>query len=402
MRKILHYFTLLFVIAAVGYGCIKKDLNTQSPLEKDAQKPGPVTDVQVSNGPGSAVITYKIPSDPDLQYVLAEYTVNATTTREAKTSRYSDTISVDGFNSEGEYDVTLYAVDRSENKSDPVVVKVSPTTPPYRQIASTLTLTSDFGGANISFSNESEASVAVVVITKDHNGEFMPIETLYTQMKDGFFSVRGYDTTEYEFGVYVRDRWNNHSDTLLQTIKPLFETMMDKSKFRPYNLPNDQPSAAGWEMPALWDGRIDQDYGFHTASGGLPRPHRFTFDMGATAKLSRFKVLQRWVWNAAIYGHGNPRSWNIYGTAETPNPDGSWDGWTLLMHCESKKPSELPEGSYSDEDLAYLRGSDGLGEEFIFPLSAPPVRYIRMEILRNWSNTDFFHAYEFTFWGDPR
>jgi hypothetical protein len=52
--------------------------------------------------------------------------------------------------------------------------------------------------------------------------------------------------------------------------------------------------------------------------------------------------------------------------------------------------------------MAYARGSDGLGEEFVFPVGTPPVRYIRMEIIKNWSNTDFFHAYEITFWGNPQ
>jgi hypothetical protein len=47
-------------------------------------------------------------------------------------------------------------------------------------------------------------------------------------------------------------------------------------------------------------------------------------------------------------------------------------------------------------------GVDGMGEEFVFPLSAPAVRYIRMEIHQNWSNTDFFHACELTFWGNPQ
>ena len=77
-------------------------MNTQVPIEKDGIKPGVVTNVQVTNLPGAASITYTLPKDADLQYVLAEYSINSTTTRQAKTSRYSDTIQVDGFNKAGE------------------------------------------------------------------------------------------------------------------------------------------------------------------------------------------------------------------------------------------------------------------------------------------------------------
>ncbi len=390
------------LVCCLFSACIKEDLNTHRPIETDGTVPGTVSNIQVENGPGAAVISYSLPKNDNLQYVMAEYKVNDEVTRVVKSSRYTDTLRVDGFNDEGEYEVNLYSVSKSEVRSEPVTVKVHPTTPPFRKVATTLTLNEDFGGVNITFSNEEEAKIAVVIITRDNNGDFTPVEAFYTQTIDGYFSARGFDTTTREFGVYIRDRWNNSSDTLVKSITPWYEKMLDKSKFREYLLPHDQPAAWGWIMPAMWDGKIDEDFGFHTEQGRNPKPHRFTFDMGVVAKLSRFKILQRWIHDQFLYNHGDPREWNMWGTAETPNPDGSWDGWTLLMRCESKKPSNLPLGSVTDEDRQYARGTDGLGEEFTFPLSAPPVRYIRMEILKNWSNTDFFHVYEITFWGNEQ
>src|SRR5688572_106791 len=248
MRIIFNYLLVLVLTSSVIAGCNKPDMNTQEPIEKDGIKPGVVTNVQVTNLPGAASITYTLPKDADLQYVLAEYSINSTTTRQAKTSRYSDTIQVDGFNKADEYSVTLYAVDRSENKSEPVTVKVNPTTPPYRIIASSLQIAEDFGGVNVTFNNPDEAKIALVILTKDHNNEFVPVETFYTQIKDGSFSVRGYDTTERIFGAYIKDRWNNYSDTLFVTVTPMGEKILDKTKFRQYRLPDDQPSAWGWEM----------------------------------------------------------------------------------------------------------------------------------------------------------
>ncbi len=389
---------VIFGLALLA-GCTKTDLNKHYPIETGGPKPGIISNIKVINKPGAAIITYTLPDDANLQYVMAQYYINNTTLREAKSSRYTDTIHVDGFNKADEYTVTLYSVSKSEVRSDSVIVKVHPETPPYRTIAYTLKLNDDFGGVNVTFENSDESKIAIVIITKDNNNEFFPAETFYTQSKTGSYSVRGFDTIPRVFGVYIKDRWNNVSDTLFKEVHPMFERMLDKSKFRSYKLPFDQPSAWGWEMSNLWDGKTGEP-GFHTLQGAEPHPHRFTFDMGVVAKLSRFKILQRsgdW-----FYGHGNPKKWIMWGTATEPNSSGTDEGWVNLMACESIKPSELPAGQTSNEDISHARGIDGLGEEFTFPLSAPPVRYIRMEILENWSGTDFFHALEVTFWGNPQ
>ena len=401
MRKFIS--GLIFCIVALS--CGKTGLNTHGPIESGGAKPGVVTGVQVVNLPGAAILTYALPKGPDLQYVLAEYQINATTTRQAKASRYGDSIRVEGFSKAGAYEVKLYAVSRGEVKSDPVSVTVNPTTPPYRVIAATLQIHPDFGGVNITFDNAGEDKIALVVITRDHNNEYAAAEIFYTQLKNGSFSIRGYDTTSIVFGAYIKDRWGNYSDTVFAPVKPLWEVQLDKAKFRKYVLPNDQPSAWGWEMEYLWDNSYEEA-GFHTLQGNPPEPHRFTFDMGVVAKLSRFKLLQRkgspgtWEW---LYKHGNPRYFTIWGTAATPNPDGSWNGWTRLSDCESIKPSGTPSGvKPTDEDVQHALGPDGKGEEYLIPLSAPAVRYIRIELHSNWSNTDFFHALEITFYGNPQ
>ncbi len=384
-------------LAFLTLSCSEDDLNQHSPIEKGGPKPANVTGVKVENKSGAAVITYQLPDDPNLQYVLAEYETNKVQ-REAKTSRYNDTLYVDGFHKEGEYDITLYTVSKSEVKSDPLNVKVHPTTPAYRNVAGTIQLMDDFGGVNVLFDNPEQAKIALVVVTKDANGDLIPVESFYTQNQTGNFSVRGYDTTPRTFGVYVKDRWNNYSDTLFQEITPMFETRLDKTKYRPYVLPLDQGPGWGWVMTNFWDNNLGT--GFHTLQGGEPRPHRFTFDLGVTAKLSRFKLLQRT--GDYLYMHGNPKEFVLYGSDVAPNPSGSWEGWTTLLHCHSIKPSGLPTGQNTEDDRLHAMGTDGLGEEFIFPLSAPPVRYIRMEIVKNWGNTDFFHAMEITFWGSPQ
>jgi hypothetical protein len=398
MKKIKIIFTLLWLVGLTTlFSCADMD-DIRKPLGTDAEKPGVVSNISVVNFPGGATITYSLPKDEDLEYVLASYAIDKGSAKlsEAKASHFTNKITVEGFSDAGDFEVTLYAIDRSSNKSEPVIVEVAPQSPPLRTVYKSLQLGVDFGGLNVVFNNPTEAKLAIVVITKDNNGDFIPVETLYTQDKSGSFAARGFDTLSRTFGVYIRDRWNNYSDTTFKEVAPLFEKELDKTRFQEYRLPTDEESGYGWNMPYIWDEKHTEP-GFHTIPlSDREMPIHFTFDLGVTAKLSRFKLWQRegdW-----FYKHGNPRKWAMYGSEKAPNADGSFTGWTKLMDCESVKPSGSPYGVNTGDDIAYMSA----GEEFVFPLSAPRVRYIRMQIFQNWSDTKFVHFTEISFWGDTK
>ena len=124
----------------------------------------------------------------------------------------------------------------------------------------------------------------------------------------------------------------------------------------------------------------------------------FTFDLGVQAELSRLKYWQRLDSGGGwLYAHGNPRIFEIWGRADAPDPNSEWDGWILLTTCESVKPSGLPLGlgMWNAEDREYAEK----GEEFEFPAGLSPVRYIRINVLTNWSNTQFICFQQMWFWG---
>jgi hypothetical protein len=86
----------------------------------------------------------------------------------------------------------------------------------------------------------------------------------------------------------------------------------------------------------------------------------------------------------------------VWGSID-PNPDGSWDdSWTYLATAESKKPSGLPIGQFSEEDNQILNE----GEEFSFSRDVPTVRYIRFKVLETWAGgKNEFAIMEVSFWG---
>ncbi len=387
-----HQITLFLIfILLLVVSCGEEPIG-QIPIDNVA--PGKVSDVKVKNVKGGAILTYKLPKDEDLLYVKAIYSLRDGIINEAKSSLYTDTLKLYGFGDTKPRQVTLHAVDRSQNESEGVTVTIEPLEPPLISIAQTMRAVEDFGGIHLYWNNPDRAEISVVVLREDSNMEYVPIETFYSSVVAGDGTVRGLDTIPGNFGIFVQDRWENRSETQYTSLTPLYETQFDRLKFRALYLPGDEPSAWGWVLPNIYDGVIG-DQGFHTAQGSGRWPHAFTLDLGQTGRISRIKMYQRQ--GSWIYRHGNPRKFEVWG-AETLDTSGDWGSWIKLMECESIKPSELPLGQYSGEDAAWAAA----GEEFLNSPENPRVRYIRILVTENWSGGDFLHISEIEVFGDNR
>jgi hypothetical protein len=382
---IIFYISLLVLIA-----CKQEMLG---PVEKDSQAPGQVSNVTVENLHGAAKISYALPSDGDLLYVKAQYTSKKGEVIETKVSRFNSNLMVVGFGDTDTYEVRLFAVDKSENASAPVTVSVKPLAPSVKLVHSTLKVIPDFGGLNIKFTNEVEENLAIVVLMFDSLGQFSPVYTHYSNLREGDFSVRGLKAESSQFGIYVRDRWGNLSDTLKTTLTPLFEQLLDRTKMRGIFLPTDASQGYGGDRSAVFDGNVSS--GFYHSGDADRMPQWGTFDMGVSAKLSRLTWFMRTGW---FYSLHNPRVVEIWGS-NNPNPDGSFDAsWTLLKAHTQIKPSGLPEGQLSQADIDAATA----GETVVFPLDVPKVRYIRFKTFKNWSNGTYVNFNEMMMWGDTK
>jgi len=395
MKRYSFYIIILCLLFC--YSSCKEE--TMEPLFGDAA-PLPVTDIQIESLPGGAKISYKTPKDDNLLYVKAVYTLADGTVKETKSSYYKDYLVLEGFMDTITYTTNIYSVSRGEKMSAPVVTTFKPLLSPIKTSFKSLRLTDTFGGVRVSFENESEASLIISVLTIDSLGDLIPADIYYTKRKEGSFAVRGYKTEERLFGVFIRDRWNNLSETLFADITPIYEEQMDKTKFKEVKLPSDTYEGhISSNMTKLWDGKIGTGGGeiFHTKPGsGLPQ--HFTLDMGTTAVLSRFKLNHRnGTGSDGMYTGGDPKIYEIWGSND-PDSDGGWENWTLLKECESIKPSGLPEGTVTSEDQQFA-GVDG--EEFEFDDGIPAVRYLRLRTLRVWGALDHMYIAELTFWGKP-
>lgn len=392
MKDIYKIYKLFFVGMIFILQSCKEDTGVSEPLFSDGKGPGAVTEIQIENGPGKAVLRYKIPDDVDLSYIKARYEIRPGVYRETKSSKANDSLIVDGFGEEKEYKVELTAYDMGENPSASNIITVNPSTPPLVKLAQTIQLVNDFGGMGIIVNNPSEADFTISVSEQIAVSNMQrPVKTFYTKSKAIAFNVRGYEPKSVTFVVLLKDKYGNTSQPIIKEIMPIEEVMLDRNLFRGIQYENDGiPLNSSRGISAIWNNAFVDD-AYHT-DGSKKLPLSVTMDLGKKVKLSRFKYFQRTVTSGIMYNHLNLKKFELYGSN---NPSADWASWELLGVYESFKPSGLPVGQNSNEDMAFARA----GEEFNIVTTAPEVQYLRVRAIETWSGLDDMQITEMQFWG---
>lgn len=399
-QKIKSLIIVLSCLIAFMYSC-KEDIHKV--YGSDGKAPGKVMIDNVDNKPGGAILHYTTPNDVDLLYVKAVFNDHTGRQREYKTSAVIDSLVIEGIGAEGNYDVSVYAVDRGENVSEAATTVITPTTPPIKLVAPTLKGVADYGGIKVSYKNDVEATVALNLLAYDADlNKMLFKESFYTTQKAGDYSFRGYRNVETKFGVYIEDRWGNKSDTTLFNVTPIPDDPLDKGKFSIFRIQGDKDFGAQATFAAeqMWDDEVNSQWNCGHTDFSTSLPHHLTIDLGAFVKLSRFKLFQRT--GGELYKHGNPKRFKVYGTKDVNtlppyNADDPNAGWTFLSEFNSFKPSGLPVGMTTVEDEEYQIK----GEDFEFkPDNLQEIRYIRFEILENWGGQNVSVIGELSFWGE--
>lgn len=363
----------------------------------DSIPPQKISNPVVTNLKGGAAIKYDLPEDKDLLYVKAQYTLPNGEQKEKLASAFVNEMTIKGFAKSAKTTVRLVTIDRSQNESAPVEVEIEPLSSPIFDIYESLSVIAAFGGIKLTWDNPDKESIVVGILAKNEENSFESIENFYTTVDKGVGAIRGLESEETKFGIFIRDIYNNYTDTLFKTLTPWEESELDKKLFRGMALCSSF-TLSPWGSPItkLWDGQTitEEIYYVNTTTIRI----FFTMDLGVSTKLSRFKFWGRNNWYFNLH---HPKEIEIWGTNDPVIANGdlcSWDGWELLLACTSEKPSgpePLAFANLSTEDLALARG----GEEFEFPLEVPSVRYIRFRTLRTWTDSNSSFMGELTFWG---
>lgn len=391
--------TKISILAICLIAMIACEQDEKGPMVKQGGMPSVLSNISVENLNGGANITYTLPDDPTLLYVMATYSLSSGVERTVKSSVFKNSLLLEGFSTTEEREITLYTVDRSENKSAPMKVKVNPLVSPLEFTFTTLDVRGDFGGVTLSVFNETETDFVFYTMRKTETGDWIILDQYYSSAREINHSIRGLQAESQEFAFVIQDKWQNQSDTLFRTLTPLYEEELAKSLWRHYRLDNDIPIMPASPVSNLWSG-TSSNYSVRVVDApGLVLPNWITIDLGQTAVLGRMKMqaitstTSNYQW---LYSTGSPRLFEIWGSND-PTPDGNWDSWTRLGEFESIKPSGLPIGYKTAEDIA-----QGLaGEDYKFENYDTAYRYIRFVLVQTWGGIPTLMMQELTFWGEP-
>lgn len=385
MRRINILVLSIMILGA----CSEESLKPTSP---SLGKPGVITDVSVEATPGGAVVSYRIPNSEDILGVKAVYTITNGSKQEVSSSFYDNKLIIVGFDDVLEHTAEVYVFNRALELSDPVTVTFTPLESPLSKVRKSMNIISDFGGAQFQWTNELKAPIIFDFLAADSSGQMVTRRISSSEAETMTQSIRGFLPNPRRFAVVASDQWGNYTDTIIKTVTPLFEEEIPKVDMSIMKLGND---ANFTNFEGTDNFLIDDNTANFGHSPNSSLPAAFTIDLGVDAKLSRIVMFQR-LFSNNYYNWGNPKEFEVYVSATRPSQDGDWAGWTKIMDCEIIKPSGLPVGTSTDEDMTL----GDTGHEFAFPLDMLPVRYVRVRILSTWEGTTFTHPAEVDVFGE--
>ncbi len=396
MRKILLFYLVLLILSACNswngtYGRIDQ-INKNMPVPEKVE----VTAVKCIGG--GAVIWIKIPDDKYIKGVVATYYRKGVEVN-TRISRYIDSLRVEGYSDTEEHTIKVSSFNVNGIKSKPIEVKFHPLPPAIRVVKPELIASA--GGIKVKITGNTMKSSLAVCLLRDADVsnagkpvsmlKWKEVTTLFTESNNIFLTRRGLEPVSAVYGVYLRDRWGNISDTIKSVLTPLKEIQIPKDKFAYFNPGDDNCFSISEERPAypvkgLWDGSGSSYSPHFLAIGKCPIPCWLTIDMGCMVELSRISTLPRINYN--IWRDAHPRDFEFWGSKKPSGKSGLGehgfdDTWFCLGKFTQFKPSGYKEdgslGELTTEDYEYFnKGNDFELDSDKFPHAFDEIRYLRI------------------------
>ena len=393
------YLFLLLLATFALVGCKEEYFDTTAPSK--------VTNISYKPTSGGAIITFTAPNDNDLLYIKAVYTNSQGREVFKVTSHYGDTIEIDGFKEATAQKVRLFAIDRSNNASEPAEIEVTPLKSFIYTVQESIEMKEQLGGVRISWDNPDRKTVFVYVSFS--KGEKTYERILSSSLSAPTLMIRGLDPEEYRFSVTVEDFNGNKTDKIeVGKYKPLLEQKIAKSTWKV--LQNLSVDGDKWEgtIASFWDDVIDTkesgaDNSYFIISrddngGMLKWPLDIVVDLNKTVVINRFVVWQRAFWyenasqngvsaNYYYYQEENMRSFAVLVSTDRIN-------WTSLGTFDIGDPRDAS-GVISPAKFKEAVN----GHEFNLDNVSQPFRYLKIGLLSNFGSETNVYGSEITLFG---
>jgi hypothetical protein len=349
--------------------------------------PGKVKVIETIGIAGGAKIIVERPADPDLLGVKALYTMNKTHENlEAFISAFTDTIVLEGFGDTDVHEVTIIAVDKSLNESEPVTTNIQALPNIIESIRATLEVADGFGGLYVTWENPTNQDIALAVSVFDETANLYDLAAplVFRAEAKVAETVKGLEMgVERRYRLEILDRWKNYSSPLDVVRSPLREdTISPKDELGRYVIQryqSQEQSSNNWKyrgevgnyigfnesVDGSWDNSMGWDFGsdpnvFNEGSNAsrsaMPYPMYYILDMGRTASYSTYIYHQR---RRDPLGSADfPVEFEIWGTNIPPKEPSTIGDGSMLANLRYWTPwNVVPGGSGGTPDMV-INGLD--------------------------------------------
>jgi hypothetical protein len=401
---------------------------------KDNIPPNQVTVTDIVGIPGGVVIHFALPpEDDDILGVKTRYSrTEGGDIIETWTSTFSDSIRLEGFPDTTSNIVQLITVDKSNNLSEPLNVRIRPLTSPLEHIRNSLQVTAGFGSVVVGWKNPTRSSVGILLYSINDSTGIASDFSYYSAVEEGLYLFKDRNLADDKesafahhprnFRIQVKDRWGNLSLPLDTVLTPL-----EKNKIPAQN-------EQGWiwkrygfaDQSSLWRGDFSRNGGqnyFENMFNGnrndfwgggvnntpsiyltggsntVVLPIYITIDLSHSCVICEHKL---WHDNGNEMAGQNIKQYELWATNETPKPTSdfadqreslaywtSWTefngtdqwknegGWTKIADCITTPNSGSSTPTAADQTYARENG-------FTFDIypehTGTPFRYIRIVV----------------------
>ncbi len=410
MKK-LKYIILSLTVLLVLYGC-KKDLQTDF---KDFYKghdivyTGQVGKVTTQPGNLQMGLKWKTGIDPSITgYVI--YYNNGADSQVVNVTTHTDSVytTIKGL-SEYTYAFTIYSFDAQGNKSVPTIVNNAKV---YGPIFSAGLVNRGYKEGNPYTMNDDGTvflnfvkADTIIINTKtilNYTSTAGASKTATLLAKDSVITLDDYKPgtaiTYKSYYLPEKTAIDVFEVAAASTFPAIVDqnSLCDKSLFKVKELPNDIPGSPGQAIEHLWDGSVGPQappnvYFSDGSKTTHDNPNHFTIDLGKV-----YNNLSRIEETGTVVSPLNPIEFEVWGIADVTNaatnspadnpgwvPESKGRGWTLLKTC-----------TRTDDGTAAMK--------FELDSNPPPVRYIRIRILKSALAPNVFGISELTFWNKKK
>ncbi|MDR1668318.1 MAG: DUF4959 domain-containing protein [Bacteroidales bacterium] len=439
MKRIYFFIISLSVIVLL-------DRCAQQPnyddIVRDNIPPHQVTVTDTTNIPGGAIIHFALPpEDNDILGVISRYSrKEGGETIESWTSLFADSIRIEGFADTASRIIQLITVDKSDNRSVPLDVRIHPLTSPLEHIRNSLQVTAGFGSVVVNWKNPTRSSIGILLYSLNDTTGLAADFSYYSSVEEGIYLFKdknieddkesAFSNRPRNFRIQVKDRWGNLSAPLDTILTPLAKNKIPsrdakgwiwkrfgaadnsnqwRGDFTRNGGQNYFENMFDGDVGNFWGGGVNNTPGqfINGGSNTVVLPIYLTIDLSHSCVICEHKLwhdknnemagqnikdYELWATNETPKGKddfpGDQRASLAYWTswAEFSGTD-AWKnegGWTKIADCHA-----LPNSGSStptEDDKVYAR-ENGFTFDIFAEHTGTPFRYVRIVVVSPlWEN----------------